>query len=59
MRFFGTLLFFLGIALVLLTVLFAYFVVAESGFKGGFEQLGLLTAGAAGALGLGTFARRR
>lgn len=59
MRFFGTLLLVTSVALVLLTVLFAYFVVVESGFQGGLQELGLLAAGAAGTLGIGTFMRRR
>lgn len=59
MRFFGNLFMVLGVILVVLTLLFAYFVVSASGWRGGLEQLALLGAGAAGSLGLGVMARRR
>jgi hypothetical protein len=59
MRFFGTLLLFLGIALVLVTLIFGYAILSETGGQSGLDVVGLLGAGAAASLGIGTMARRR
>lgn len=59
MRFFGTLLLFLGIALVLVTLIFGYAILTETGGQRGMDVIGLLGAGAAASLGVGAFARRR
>jgi hypothetical protein len=59
MRFFGTLFLILGIALVLLTALFAYQFFVGDKLSSGIQELGLLAAGGAASLTVGAFARRR